>query len=93
MLEEGDVQVWRSVVPYPENNTRGFQKVIDEVVQFAMWLSCVVTMQKDDHGQRLWIPPIGVSDDEPNYVAERLLSRLIARRCTSLERNGLERFG
>src|SRR5215470_10000533 len=57
-----------------------------------MRLSCVVTMQKHDHGHRPRIPAIGIADDKPNHFAERLLSSLIAGRRTSFERNRLERI-
>jgi hypothetical protein len=87
------VQVRRSRVSYAEYDTGRFQKIIDELVQFAMRLSCMVTMQKHNYGQRLRSSLIRISDDEPNQFAESSFSSLIALGGSSLERNGFESFG
>src|SRR5436305_10051925 len=87
------MQIRRSRISYAEYDTGRFQKIIDELVQFTMRLSCVVTMQKHNYRQRLRISLIRISDDEPNHFAESLFSSLIAFGGSSFESNGFERFG
>src|SRR5215471_8101587 len=91
LLTNYEVQLGRSIVSYAEHNTRRFQKIIDELIQFPARLSGVITMQEHDHRERLGVSPIGVADDESNQFAESLFSSLIAGGRTSFERNGLER--
>src|SRR5215467_6329087 len=93
LLTDYEVQVWRSRVSYTEYDARRLEKIIDQFIQFSMRLPCVIAMEKHNHGQRLRMFLIGVSDDEPNQLAERLFSSRIAGGCSSFERNGLERFG
>jgi hypothetical protein len=84
------MQVRRSRVSYAD--TGRFQKIIDEPVQFAMRLPCMVTMQKHNYGQRPRVSLIRISDNEPNQFAESLSSSLIAFEGSSLDRNGFERL-
>src|SRR5215469_3657837 len=93
LLTDVEAEIWRPIVPYTEHNARGFQKVIDQLVQFPMRLSCMISMQEYDHRQRLRISAICVSDDEPNYFAERDFSNLISRGRTSFKRYRFECIG
>src|ERR1700758_2595457 len=88
-----EAQVRRLNISYAKYDSRRFQEVIDELVQFAMRLSRMVTVQKYNYRQRLRIPAVGISDDEANHFAERLFSNLIASRCASFESNRFLSFG
>src|SRR5215472_17972137 len=92
LLTDYEEQVRRSSVPYAEHNAGGFQEIINEFVQLPMWLSGMITVQKDDHRQWLRIFLVGIPDDEANQVAESLFPSLIGGGPTSFEWDRLESF-